>query len=127
MSACPSCLVCELIYANFPTDISPIPILRKSHIQKVSRATRSQSVSFCLEVAIPDGRLAETFDLPDGKVVADLIHARLSIPVEEVLEETEMMAVQDGEIVALTDEDDPIVMDAVEEAELGNRDVEWQD
>lgn len=64
---------------------------------------------------------------PDGKVVADLIHARLSIPVEEVLEETEMTAVQDNEMIALTDEDDPIVMDAVEEAELGNRDVDRQD
>lgn len=57
----------------------------------------------------------------DGKVVADLIHARLSIPVEEV-EETEMITGQEQvPPVAQSDEDDPIVLDAVEEAELNRR------
>ena len=38
-----------------------------------------------------------------------------------------MTAVQDNEVIALTDEDDPVVMDAVEEAELGNRNVVQRD
>lgn len=56
----------------------------------------------------------------DGKVVADLIHARLSIPVEEV-EETKLDEGKQDNRVVLDDEDDPVVMDAIEEAELSNR------
>jgi hypothetical protein len=53
--------------------------------------------------------------------VADLIHARLSIPVEEV-EETELITGQEQiPPIAQNDEDDPIVPDAVEEAELNRR------
>ena len=115
------------IHAAPQTDISRILTRRKSPIQKVSKATRSRSLSLSASPQLTWKRKLRRRPFPDGKVVADLIHARLSIPVEEVLEETEMTAVQDNEMVALTDEDDPIVMDAVEEAELGNRDVNWQD
>lgn len=53
--------------------------------------------------------------------MADLIHARLSIPVEEV-EETELITGQEQiPPIAQNDEDDPIVPDAVEEAELNRR------
>lgn len=61
--------------------------------------------------------------------MADLIHARLSIPVGADVDtdiETELVVdnVLDPVPVDLTDEDDPEVMDAVDEAEM---DQEFQE
>ncbi|KAJ9108971.1 hypothetical protein QFC21_000294 [Naganishia friedmannii] len=71
------------------------------------------------KVAYPEGFQGNEIPI-DGKVVADLIHARLSIPVEEV-EETKLDRGKEDNGVVLNDEDDDPVMEAIEEAELSNR------
>lgn len=71
------------------------------------------------DVAYPEGFQGNEIPI-DGKVVADLIVARLSIEVEQEAEDSaEMMEGEGGdaedEEVILTDETDPEVMDAEEE------------
>lgn len=80
---------------------------------------RFLSVSTSHLVSNAHPTLIPSYRYADGKVVADLIVARLSIEVEEEAEDSAVMMEEGGdredEEAALTDETDPEVMDADEE------------